>query len=227
MDVSTNIKSLPSQFLGFCTNLTSVKIHDELESIGTYFLDGCTSFNEDLRIPKPITRVPDYFLHNCRSFNANLTIPAQVTEIGEYFMTNCVNFNQTLALTTVKIFGQAFLAGCVKYNQVLDIRFVEQIGDMFLWGCRAYNQNITIPNSVTSFGGFFMTGIEDMTSTVYMNCPVSRSTCTSDSSGGTRSFEAVSRSCAAYTTGPCISGGFRGDWKDFWPDNSGRHLRTQ
>jgi hypothetical protein len=67
-----------------------------LTTIPSYFMSGCTSFNQQLTIPDCVTSIGNYFMLGCTSFNQQLTIPDCVTSIGNNFMSGCTSYNNLI-----------------------------------------------------------------------------------------------------------------------------------
>jgi hypothetical protein len=88
----------------------------DLSSIRSYFLSGCTSFNQPLTIPTCVQSIGDFFLQSCISFNQPLIISNSVHSIGRFFLCNCGVFKHHLVIpNSVDTIGAEFLSGSV-YN---------------------------------------------------------------------------------------------------------------
>lgn len=128
--------------------------------VSTYFLHGCTSFDQPIIVPADNagTLTPEGFLHGCSSFNSPVTFSSGITSVGPSFLYNCSAFNQPLTLpSSSSQVGANFLLGCSSFNQALSLpATITSIGDNFLLGCSSFNQFVTIPSSVTNIGSGFL-----------------------------------------------------------------------
>lgn len=189
---AASLVSVGSQFLSTCGDLTTMStLPTTLATIGSSFLEDCTSFNQALDLSH-VTSIGSSFLSGCTSFNGAFTIPANATINTEYFLYECTSFNQSLVIPSS----------------------VTDIGAYFLYHCAAFNQNITIPETVTRVRAFFMSGCESMTSTITFNTP------SSSAIFDTHNFATSDSTAACYATGITFDGPYGAEWKDLHPDKN-------
>ena len=72
-------------------SLEEINIPSNIESLGNYCFDGCTSL-KTLEIPEGVTSIPNGFVSDCKSLD-NIIIPKSVQSIGSNAFRN---LNKTL-----------------------------------------------------------------------------------------------------------------------------------
>ncbi|MCM1323291.1 MAG: leucine-rich repeat domain-containing protein [Acetobacter sp.] len=106
--------------------------------------------------------VPDYFLYRFEKMAyGTVTIPSNVTSIGSYFMANCwawnnlVDYSRATALSSI---GPRFCAWQYSFNKAVDLSATQitSIPERFFQSALAINSTITLPNTVTSVGDYFL-----------------------------------------------------------------------
>lgn len=154
----TDLESIGSWFMGGCSQFNSpITIPDTVTSLGESFLQQCRKFNSTLTLP-PTLSLPAFFLVECEEFNQPITIPEHQTTIPASFLKSCLSFNQPLTfpsgLTSV---GQYFLSTCVSYNQPLIFpNEITTIGSDFMTNNESFNSELHLPSNLTSIGNAFM-----------------------------------------------------------------------
>lgn len=150
--------------MNFARNFTSLVKIDRIPSVdGNYclagFLQGCTSFNQDLEIPAGVTGkyCLQNFLKDCTSFNSDVVFAGtEVTGEGCLygFMEGCSSFNKPISIPSGVTGAKAmkrFLRGCIAFNQEIELPAGLQGGECLrecMEGCSSFNHPITIPNDV-------------------------------------------------------------------------------
>lgn len=156
---NAKLSFIGSYFLYGCTAFNQpLDIPEGITEIGSDVLQGCSAFNQPITFPSSLLKISPHFLRSCSSFNQPLIIPDSVYEIGSYFLYNCTSFNQRLFLPdTVYSLGQDFLAGCSSFDQPLDIPAgITSIAVDFMSQCSSFNSPLTFRGNITSIGGAFL-----------------------------------------------------------------------
>lgn len=180
--LTDEVLTLPTGFLRGCTVLTGLNISDsKIVATPDHFLHGCTSFNRAIAFPSTLKRIGDFFLFGCSSYNQQIVLPARlgITHIGSYFLASCYQFNQDLALPST----------------------LTSIGTNFL--------GMNVPTS----GAGAMVGtinVGDLSASII--------------SSSDYSFACVSSTAPMYTTGITIAGNKRAEWLAKFPNGSHTYM---
>jgi hypothetical protein len=212
-----------------CSSFNKPLTLEKATSIGSNFLNGCTSFGsipsgstlskgEGTLTLKAVTSIGDYFMQNFTWFNSTLTLGA-VTSIGHFFMSGCSAFDQPLTLpSSIRSIGNNFLSGyptAIRFNKTLTLpEGLEYIGDALLSDNSLYTQPLTIPSTVTHVGTYFLKNCNNMISTITINCPATAFAQNNDS------FATNSNTAAVYTQGFKIAGPSAAAVKTQFPDRT-------
>jgi len=145
-----------------------VYIGQNVAGIKHGFLNGCTSFNNQIIFPSgcKIASLGSYFLYGCTSFNQTLNLPNTLLNIGSDFLTGCSAFNNGSDGTTTKDFTvpnqitsiqENFMNSAVKFNQkIIMPDTVLYIRDNFLYNCTNFNSDIVFSQELKTIGSNFL-----------------------------------------------------------------------
>lgn len=141
---------------GDCSNLTSLELPANLQTIPIQMCSGCKSL-ATVRIPDSVTKIESFAFGYCESLE-RMEIPASVTEISDHAFANCsslkaVKFNEGL----LKIDHDAFLC-CTVLEKVDLPESLQFIGQFAFIECNGIKE-ITVPGNVSTLeDGCFWTG---------------------------------------------------------------------
>ena len=150
-EIPETITEIPSTLFEDCVNLTEVRFHDNVHSIGANAFDGCTSLTLDSSdLPNALTSIGAYAFANTNITGA-FSFPTSLVTLGEGVFQNCVN------LTSFSISTDASLAsissfmfdGCTSLETVNLPRDLTSIGQ-YAFRSTAIRE-ILIPQGITSF----------------------------------------------------------------------------
>lgn len=137
-----------------CSGFTgSLTISNSVTSIETTVFEECSGFTGDLIIPNSVTSICDYAFYGCSGFTGDLVIPNSVTMIGYGAFAFCsgfseVHYNATNIEGHIGVFPFSDCGGrLVIGDNVMRI-------PTFMFHGAAFIGDLTIPNFVTSIGGY-------------------------------------------------------------------------
>ena len=112
-EIPETITEIPSTLFENCVNLTEVRFHDNVHSIGANAFDGCTSLTLDSSdLPNALTSIGAYAFANTNITGA-FSFPTSLVTLGEGVFQNCVN------LTSFSISTDASLASISSFFAVI------------------------------------------------------------------------------------------------------------
>lgn len=131
-EIPETITEIPSTLFEDCVNLTEVRFHDNVHSIGANAFDGCTSLTLDSSdLPNALTSIGAYAFANTNITGA-FSFPTSLVTLGEGVFQNCVN------LTSFSISTDASLAS---------------ISSFMFDGCTSL-ETVNLPRDLTSIGQY-------------------------------------------------------------------------
>ena len=169
--LSNSVTSIGNGTFDGCSSLISVTIPSSVTSIGYSAFEDCSSLIS-VTIPNSVTSIGGWAFKNCSSLTS-INIPNSVTSIGGYAFSSCSSLTSITIPNNVTSIGNYAFVGCPSLasivvkegNLVYDSRgncnaIIETKNNALIVGC----QNTTIPNSVTSIGGYAFKNCSSLTS---------------------------------------------------------------
>ena len=143
--IPNSVTSIGDKAFWNCSALTSVTIPDSVTSIGDEAFYGCTNMTT-VSIPNSVEIIGDYAFYG--SSLSSVTIGSGVKSIGDLAFASCQ------LLSTIEVNdGNTFY-------HVVDNCLIEIASNKLIRGCST--DSITIPNSVTSIGGYAFDGCDSL-----------------------------------------------------------------
>lgn len=116
-----------------CTNLTSIKLSDSLESIGMSAFQNCTALKE-IKIPESVKIIKDGAFMGCSSLQ-KINIPANLTQLGISVFKNCASVTEISFFGKVSEVPESTFSGCSSLTKVILGNNIEKIGSMAFSNC--------------------------------------------------------------------------------------------
>ena len=169
--IKENTRVISDEAFWGCKSLTSVTIPNSVTTIGDEAFKWC-SLLTSVTIPNSVTSIGDRAFGSCSSLTS-VTIPNSVTSIGDEAFCYCSSLTSVTIPNSVTSIGEGAFWGCSSLtsmvvasgNSTYDSRdncnaIIETATNTLIAGC----QNTTIPNSVTSIGGYAFEDCSSLTS---------------------------------------------------------------
>ena len=116
--IPKNIKSIGGYAFRECTGLTSVKLHDQIVSIGNSAFWGCTGLMGALIIPDSVTSINDGAFEGCTGL-ISITLGKKITYIGRYAFSYCRGLTGVLTIPeTVKAIDAGAFDSCEMFSHI-------------------------------------------------------------------------------------------------------------
>lgn len=126
------------------SNITSIVIPDDVDSIGKYTFYNCSNLTS-VNIPDNITSIESRTFYKCKSLTS-LILPEGLTNIGKSAFLGCSSLSNIVMPNSVTSVGDYAFSGCSKLSCV-NIENVMNIGGYAFYNCTSLD-NITISDSV-------------------------------------------------------------------------------
>ena len=162
--IPDSVTSIGSSAFSGCTSLTSVTIPDSITSIGGYAFDGCTSLTS-VTIGNGVTSIGDCAFRDCTSLTS-ITIPDSVISMGVYDVYDdsmhkieSLTFDGCTSLTEINVGNEN-----ANYSSENGVLFNKEKTTLKCYPAGKTETEYSIPDSVTSIGGYAFDGCTSLTS---------------------------------------------------------------
>lgn len=101
VDISnTGVTVISDYFLYACLNMRVLRLPMTVQTIGSEFLLGCSSFNDELVLPTNLTMIGNEFMRSCGNFNQPITLPSTLASIGQGFLNDVIKMSSTIYINS-------------------------------------------------------------------------------------------------------------------------------
>ena len=160
--IPDSVTSIGEHAFAECDSLTSVTIPDSVTSIGDGAFQMCSSLTS-VTIPDSVTSIGEYAFYFCYSLTS-VTIPDSVTSIGEHAFEACYSLTSVTIPDSVTSIGGWAFESCSNLESIAvsayNTAYASEDGILYthdmktLLCCPGAKTSVTIPDSVTSIGGW-------------------------------------------------------------------------
>ncbi len=130
-----------------CANLTSVRLNDNINTIGSFSFWNCTKMTNVYDMPAGLTKIDGYAFNFCSALKS-FTIPDNVTTIGAAAFSACNSLETIVIPDKVTTIGNNAFQGCKALKNLTIGKGLTAISDQLFDGCSALTQ-VVIPDNVT------------------------------------------------------------------------------
>lgn len=135
VELPANLKAIEGNVFSSCTNLTTVKMGNKIESIGNGAFEGCYSLKK-IAIPDSVTQIASYAFANCYKL-AQVSLGNKVREIGR----RCFYRNQSLKSIvfpkSVKTIDDSAFSKCKSLTGISFKNSKVKMGKYVFRGCKS------------------------------------------------------------------------------------------
>ena len=149
--IEDGITAIPNNLFDSAYTLETLDIPDTVTSIGESAFSGCSSLTS-ITIPDSVTSIGDNAFSYCSSLTS-INIPHGVTSIGDGALGSC------LSLTAIDV-----NTGNENYTSVNGVLFNKNKTELMQYPAGKTDKSYTIPNGVTSIGGYAFSNCSNFTS---------------------------------------------------------------
>ncbi len=160
-----NITSIGSYAFAGCGLLSDLALPLSLLSIGNGSFSGCSHFTGSLTIPNLVTSIGSSAFDGCSGFYGGLSIGSGIKSIGNYTFNGCTGLTGDLTIpNTVTSLGTYAFQNCSGFNGTLSLsNTLTTVSDYAFAGCSQLSGKIEVPLSVASIGSYAFQGCAKIT----------------------------------------------------------------
>lgn len=136
----TTVTMITDNTFNGCSNLTSVKLSDSLESIGISAFQNCTALKE-IKIPDSVKIIKDSAFMGCSSLQ-KVNIPANLTQFGISVFKNCTAVKEISFSAKISEVPESTFSGCSALTKIILGNNIEKIGNMAFSNCESLTETV-------------------------------------------------------------------------------------
>lgn len=154
LTIADTVTDIEAYAFASCSQLSKLKLSNNLETIGMYAFSGCNSISGMLEIPKSVKTISTGAFNSCSSLMGKVTIPESVGKIGDSAFHNCSQLTGVEISDGVTTIGAHAFESCNKLSELTIPGSVTTIGDNAFNGCSSLTGNPPIPEGVKKIGNY-------------------------------------------------------------------------
>lgn len=154
LKIADTVTDIEAYAFASCSQLSKLKLSNNLETIGMYAFSGCNSISGMLEIPKSVKTISTGAFNSCSSLMGKVTIPESVGKIGDSAFHNCSQLTGVEISDGVTTIGAHAFESCNKLSELTIPGSVTTIGDNAFNGCSSLTGNPPIPEGVKKIGNY-------------------------------------------------------------------------
>lgn len=114
--IPDNVTTIGDQAFIFCSKLTSIVFHENVNYVGLDNFYGCSSL-ENVNLPNNMTSIPETLFANCASLTS-ITIPDNVESINYRGFSDCKGLKEVVIPNKVKSIAAFAFGGCTSLTTI-------------------------------------------------------------------------------------------------------------
>ncbi|MBO5372559.1 MAG: leucine-rich repeat protein [Lachnospiraceae bacterium] len=150
--MSDSVKEIGDWAFDECENLKSVRLSENLTSIGRGTFAGCSSL-EEISIPNSVTEIKKEAFYYCSSLKT-VKLSDSINKIESSVFSGCTMLTDIVIPESVISIEEAAFSYCQSLKKIIIPDSVVSIAHSVFFGCSSLEE-IIIPESVTSIGNAF------------------------------------------------------------------------
>ena len=154
LQIADTVTNIEAYAFASCSQLSKLKLSNNLETIGMYAFSGCNSISGMLEIPKSVKTISTGAFNSCSSLMGKVTIPESVGKIGDSAFHNCSQLTRVEISDGVTTIGAHAFETCTSLFDLKIPSSVTTIGDNAFNGCSSLTGNPPIPEGVKKIGNY-------------------------------------------------------------------------
>ena len=156
-----NLTTIESYAFDDCSNLTSIELPDNLTTIESYAFDGCSNLTS-IELPDNLTTIEDGAFFNCSSL-ASIELPDGLTTIEYFAFARCSNLTSIDLPNNLTTIENGAFSDCSSLASIELPDGLTTIGKSAFSGCSSLT-SIDLPDGLTTIGGDAFDGCSSLTS---------------------------------------------------------------
>ena len=177
--IGNSVTNIGNNAFSGCSGLTAITIPNSVTSIGEWAFWNCSGLTA-ITIPNSVISIGSYAFFECSGL-IEITIPNSVTNIGRNAFSRCSGLKEVTIPNSVTSIGESAFVGCSGLTEIKvepnNTNYESENGVLFNKGkieliCYPVGKTETtysIPNSVTSIGGYAFCGCSGLTEVTIPN----------------------------------------------------------